>query len=337
MESKTKVKVSYADIQRLVELAFGSVPHVTVQEMTDGWFNTAYKIMLGEGGRQIVLKVGPPADAAILTYEKALLRAEVDAMKLAATNPKIPVPQIIFDDFSRHCLPYDYYFMDFVNGSPWNKISDSLSAEQNSAIEYQLGEITAQINAFEHSTFGYYAFGREFNNWPDTFYWMCSLLFADARRYQIELALSEQEFFAKFDEHYPVFAEVARPQLVHWDLWAGNIFVALDGNLPKITGIIDFERALWGDPLMESYVGKLQQGLSAYMAGYGKDILATRAQHLRRIFYNIYLDIIMIIEDGPRQYDDKSSIYWAQERLQQDINALHHSISSPTASMKPRM
>lgn len=331
MESKTKVTVSHADIQRLVELAFGSVPHISVQEMTDGWFNTAYKITLGKGRRQTVLKVGPPADAAILTYEKGLLRAEVDAMKLVATNPKIPVPQIVFDDFSRQYLPYDYYFMDFVDGSPWNNISDRLSAEQNSAIEYQLGEITAQINTFEHSTFGYYAFGREFNNWPDTFHWMCSLLFADARRYQIELALSEQEFFAEFDAHRAVFAEVVRPQLVHWDLWAGNIFVALDGNLPKITGIIDFERALWGDPLMESYVGKLQ-GLSAYMAGYGKDMLTTRAQRLRRIFYNIYLDIIMIVEDGPRQYDDKRSIYWARERLQQDINVLRHSINLPTSS-----
>ena len=43
---------------------------------------------------------------------------------------------------------------------------------------------------------------------------------------------------------------------------------------------------------------------------------------VRRIFYNIYLDLIMIIEDGPRQFDDKRSVKWAQERLQRDMNML---------------
>ena len=323
MESKTKVKLSRDDIQRLVTHAFGNIPLLSVREMTDGWFNTAYHITLGKGQIQTVLKVGPPAEADTLSYEKDLLRAEVETMKLAATNQEIPVPRITFDDFSRHHLPYDYYFMDFIDGTTWDKVRDALSAEQNKIIEYQLGQITAHINTFEHTTFGYYAFGQEFDNWPDAFRWMCTLLFADAKRYQITLELSEQEFFEKLGEHRAIFAQVTRPQLVHWDLWAGNIFITFDGNTPKIAGIVDFERSLWGDPLMESYPGRLG-GIPNYIVGYGKEILATQSQRLRRIFYNIYLDLIMIIEDGPRQYDDKGGVKWAQERLRQDINMLRH-------------
>jgi aminoglycoside phosphotransferase (APT) family kinase protein len=323
MESRTKVELSRADIQRLVQHAFGDMPVVSVQEMTDGWFNTAYHILLGNGRVQTVLKVGPPAEAAILAYEKNIMRAEVETMRLVATDQGVPVPRITFDDFSRSQVAYDYYFMDFVEGITWDKIRDSLSAEQNERIEYQLGQITARINAFEHSAFGYYAFGREFDNWPDAFRWMCTLLFADARQYPIALQFSEQEFFDKFDEHQAVFAEITRPQLVHWDLWAGNVFVTFDGDTPRIEGIVDFERALWGDPLMESYPGRLV-GIPNYIAGYGHEILATQAQRLRRIFYNIYLDLIMIIEDGPRQYDDKRSVKWAQERLQRDIKMLRH-------------
>ena len=116
---------------------------------------------------------------------------------------------------------------------------------------------------------------------------------------------------------------MTRPQLVHWDLWAGNIFITFNGDTPQIAGIVDFERALWGDPLMESYPGRLV-GIPNYIAGYGQDILATQAQRLRRIFYNIYLDLIMIIEDGPRQFDDKSSVKWARERLKHDIKMLRH-------------
>jgi len=323
MDSKTKVKLSGDDIQRLVNFAFDNTPILSVRELIDGWFNTAYHITLGKGLGQTVLKVGPPADADILTYEKGLLRAEVETMKLAATDPEIPVPRITFADFSRKNLPYDYYFMDFVAGATWDKIRDTLSSAQNNAIEQQLGRITAHINTFENRTFGYYASGPEFDNWFDAFRWMCTLLFADAGRYQIDLELSEQEFFDKLEEYRPIFSEVTLPRLVHWDLWAGNIFITFDGDNPKIEGVVDFERTLWGDPLMESYPGRLG-GISHYIAGYGEDILATQMKRLRRIFYNIYLDLIMIIEDGPRQFDDKMSVKWAQERLRRDINMLRN-------------
>jgi len=60
------------------------------------------------------------------------------------------------------------------------------------------------------------------------------------------------------------------------------------------------------------------------MTGYGKNMFASCTQRLRRIFYNIYLDMIMIIEDGPRQYDDKSSVQWARERLEWDIKMVRY-------------
>jgi aminoglycoside phosphotransferase (APT) family kinase protein len=322
MESKTKVKLTQTEIQQLVDYAFGNKPIASVCEMKDGWFNAAYHITLTDK-TQTVLKVGPPAASDILSYEKDLLRAEVETMQLVSINPEIPVPNISCADFSRSRLPYDYYFMDFVTDKTWHKIRDTLSDAQNNAIEFQLGQMTKQINAFEHTAFGYYAFGQEFDNWPDAFRWMCQLLFDDAKRYDVALDLSEQEFFDKFDEHRAIFAEVTQPQLVHWDLWAGNIFVAIDDDVPTISSIVDFERALWGDPLMEFYPGHLT-GISHYIDGYGEDILATQAQRLRRIFYNIYLLLIMIIEDGPRQYDDKSSVVWAKERLPENIAMLRH-------------
>lgn len=323
MKSKTKVSLCADQIERLVEHAFGSTPVSAVSEMSDGWFNTAYLIEMGDHEQKYVLKIGPPADVEILTYERNILRAEVDSMKLAATDPEIPVPRILWDDFSRSRLPYDYYFMDFIPGTTWDKLRDSLTAEQNKRIEFRLGEITARINAIGGPAFGYFSSGQGFENWADAFRWMCRLVFADACRFHIPLALSEKEFFDKFDEYQSVFYEVTRPQLVHWDLWAGNIFVTFHGADPQIEGIVDFERALWGDPLMEAYLGRLD-GIPDYMAGYGSDLLATRPRRLRRIFYNIYLHLIMIIEDGPRQYDDKRAVIWAKEKLLEDMDMLRH-------------
>jgi len=63
------------------------------------------------------------------------------------------------------------------------------------------------------------------------------------------------------------------PQLVHWDAWDANFFVK-DG---KITGILDFERALWADPLMEAQFRALAfGGVSESMRGYGKTTSRTK-------------------------------------------------------------
>ena len=56
-------------------------------------------------------------------------------------------------------------------------------------------------------------------------------------------------------EAHPALDEVQSPRLVHWDLWDGNVFV--DPATAQITGISDFERSLWGDPLMEVNFGAL--------------------------------------------------------------------------------
>lgn len=339
MRSQTKVSLSHSDIHTLFHAAFGDAAVPSIREMTDGWFNTAYHLTTDT--MQTVLKIGPPPEAEVLSYEKNLLRAEVETMKLAASNPEIPVPRILYDDFSRTRLPCEYYFMEFIEGTPWNTLQAELSDEQNHAVEYQLGRMTAALNAFEHTAFGYYAFGRQFDTWPDAFRWMCALLFADAERFQIPLELAEQGFFEYFERYREYFADVTRPQLVHWDLWPGNIFLTFDGAAPKIaghpkisgypkisghpkiSGIIDFERALWGDPLMESYHGRLSE-MPHYFAGYGENLFATRSQRVRRIFYNIYLFLIMIIEDGPRQYDDKGSVEWAKVRLRHNIAMMRH-------------
>ena len=68
-----------------------------------------------------------------------------------------------------------------------------------------------------------------------------------------------------------VLDEVSEPALVHWDLWAGNVFVK-DG---KITGITDFERALWGDPLMEHYFRMITEPKrpEAFLRGYGLSLI----------------------------------------------------------------
>jgi len=45
--------------------------------------------------------------------------------------------------------------------------------------------------------------------------------------------------------------EIQQPRLLHGDLWLFNILVRRNADGPDITGILDADRAWWGDPLAD--------------------------------------------------------------------------------------
>lgn len=45
-----------------------------------------------------------------------------------------------------------------------------------------------------------------------------------------------------------VLDEIDEPRLLHGDLWVPNVMLALDTPEPTITGVLDHDRASWGDP-----------------------------------------------------------------------------------------
>jgi fructosamine-3-kinase len=111
---------------------------------------------------------------------------------------------------------------------------------------------------------------------------------------------------------YPTLEEVRTSYLVHWDLWDGNIF--LDAETGQLTGIIDFERALWGDPLMEANFAGFYD-LTAFCEGYGRVMPATPNEHVRRTLYDIYLFLIIVIEHYYRQYPSNELEQWGRGKL----------------------
>ena len=87
--------------------------------------------------------------------------------------------------------------------------------------------------------------------------------------------------------------------MVHWDAWDLNCFVK-DG---KVTGILDFERALWADPLMEAQFRALAfGGVSESMRGYGKTTF-THEEDERCHLYTLHLALVMKTECYYRKYD----------------------------------
>ncbi len=74
---------------------------------------------------------------------------------------------------------------------------------------------------------------------------------------------------------------------------------------------------------MEFIPGRLRD-IEAFEAGFGRPLLSIRSERIRRLFYNAYLGLVLLIEDGPRQYQDRSTVEWGRGLLERAALMLDH-------------
>jgi aminoglycoside phosphotransferase (APT) family kinase protein len=313
MDNGMKHKVTNEQLSHLIERTFG-VNTVQVEELSDGWANTAYRMELSNG-KTVIMKIAPLASVKMMSYEKGLMKTEVETLRRMKELGGIPVPDVLAYGVDDDIVGSDFFVMEKLEGTTYNKLKESMSEAERYRIEFELGQYNRRINELTGEWFGLYADDqegeRQNHSWRDTFHKLILDVLEDGRAAGFALPIAyeaiEQEIAARLD----CLDEVTVPRLVHWDLWSGNVFVQ-DG---RITGIIDFERALWGDPLMEVYFGRLNLS-EAFLKGYGKDGL-TDAENSRRALYSLYLDLILAIECAYRLYEDNGHVEWTRNNFEQ--------------------
>jgi aminoglycoside phosphotransferase (APT) family kinase protein len=317
MRPITKTGITQAQANTIVRLHCNQ----TLQgftELSDGAFNAAYRLDLANGTTR-VLKIAPPPDVPVMSYEKDILKAEVGALRLVRRKTRMPVPQIHAHDESGSLIPSAYFLMDFVPGrSVWD-LRQHLSEDAVRQIDQAAGRYQKEMNAIQGESFGYFASSQRFSDWRDCFDHILRGVLKDGRAVNVPLPLEDAALITLAQRHYPALENITSPQLVHWDLWDGNIFV--DPETFQITGIIDFERALWGDPLMEVGFGGLMDK-PYFIEGYGEDLRNKPGAAARKALYNLYLYLIMVIEPTYRQYATDDQENWAREKLASAIETL---------------
>ncbi|MCX6082883.1 MAG: aminoglycoside phosphotransferase family protein [Chloroflexi bacterium] len=317
MNSQSKTPVSFEAVEKVVAKHLGTSQKITTfEELKDGAFNAAYYLKL-EDGFQCVLKVAPKPENPILRYEKDIMLAEVDTMRLIKIHTEMPVPGIIFFDNSHSILPSSYFGMDFIDGTPLNKLREKLTQAEQSKIDQSCGRYLHQMNSITGKQFGPFAHPEEAGaNWSAVFGKMLDNVMQDSLDAGVNLPISRSTINQIILQHTSTLDEVKVPSLIHWDLWDGNIFINPESN--TINGIIDFERALWADPLMEVNFETARNNI-AFLKGYGFDLPFTPSQQVRRTLYNLYLFLIMIIECSYRGYSTDDQEIWARKKLAEEM------------------
>lgn len=307
----TKNKLTAEQQNLITAAAFGSrVTILCSKELTGGHFNAAYDLQLSDG-RKVVLKVAPADDTEILTYEHNIMAAEVAVMKLVKARGTVPVPKVYAYDNSRTLIPSEYFFMEKISGDPYNEVKEFLSPQTRANIESELGRYNRFINEIRGSRFGLFAAPRQraTDSWKDTFSGLISGLLEDARRLRAELPIPAEVVETEIARLLPAQDAVTEPRLVHWDLWSGNVFV----RCGRIVGLTDWERALWGDPLIWYYF-RYTEDSKHFCRGYGgssnSPTMAARTK-----LYDLYMDLIFFIECYSRRYNSEAHLEWARGNL----------------------
>lgn len=286
----------------------------SVRPMAGGTFNAVHRVELADG-TGLVLKVAPDPAGPVMSYERHILRTEALYYRLAEPL-RLPVPRLRYAGFDRDAG--DVLLMSECPGTPWHLLDGRVGTGDTARLRGELGRIVAGLHTLTGTGFGYPAgaLGPLAPTWPAAFGAMVAAVLDDADRFGVRLPRPAGDVRAALDRYAVALGEVTTPVLVHFDLWDGNILV--DGA--RIGGLIDAERAFWGDPLAElvslALFGSIEDD-EAFLAGYraaGGRARFDAAERARLSLYRIYLYLIMLVEAAPRG-SDEARRRWLDQRV----------------------
>ena len=260
--------------------------------LSGGLFNTTYR--LETRSRTVILRLGPVNRHLLLPYEQHLMAAEGDILNLLKSRG-IPTSDILALDCSRTLMDRDVMVVDCMDAVCLSTVEVDKDTERRLCRE--TGQYVADIHAMTAEDlprkypkpFGRYAnviSGQGGATWKEAILsevaqWRMLAEPADIFTKE-ELDVIEQAFHR--NSH--VLDAITVPNLIHGDLWYGNILVDRENRL---VAIIDGDRALFGDPEFELATGWMIS--DSFLEGYGKGLDPAPEAVLRRRLYKLLLSI----------------------------------------------
>jgi len=257
-----------------------------------GKHNTSYWVDGNQG--RFVLRIAPPDNAGFLFYERRMMRQEPALHALIRARTEVPVAEIVGYDFSRMRVKRDYLLMTALPGIPLSDVPRLTRSQLQRALR-QVGEHLRQLHALTataclgNEAHGYLGAHRPMEpqaTWAAAFRLMWHKLLGDVvacGSYTLDEAQAMLDLLAAHVEH---FDRPVTPRLLHMDVWGQNILIDKAGN---VTGLVDLDRALWGDVEIEfavlDYCGISEP---AFWEGYGTSRDESPSAMIRRQFYLLY-------------------------------------------------
>ena len=260
--------------------------------LSGGLFNTTYRLETSK--QKAILRLGPVNRHLLLPYERGLMAAEGDILKLLK-NRGIPTSEILALDFGYGLFDRDVMVVSCLEARSMSMMALPVDTERKLCRE--VGAFTAQIHGITagelpdvpEKPFGRYAnvvSGMGCGSWAEAVILELEQWIGMAQPAGIFDGETVGRIRELFKRAIGLFAYITEPRLVHADLWYGNILVDDNHNL---AAIIDADRAFFGDPDYEFATGWMIS--DAFLEGYGKKPDPDPNAVLRRRLYKFLLNL----------------------------------------------
>ncbi|HYN94200.1 MAG TPA: phosphotransferase [Pilimelia sp.] len=306
--SPTKPALAPADVARLAAASFGpGTGVVECAELSGGGFAAVWRALLTDG-RAVVLKVAPLPAVPLLRYERGLAAAEAAYCRLiGAAAPGLPVPALLHHGADPAVCDSEWLFTTLLPGTALTELAQADPGLADAPVRWQLGAAAARQHRITGPAFGYSGDRPRDASWAAAFTAMVEDLLADADTWGVRLPVPAGRIRDLVARHAAALAAVRRPALVHFDLWDGNVLAAPAGAAGALglTGLVDGERSLFADPLMDFTAAALFRRIEdepdhPFLRGYAEESghpPALDVAALRRLaLYRLHLYLLMIVE-----------------------------------------
>lgn len=300
MDSFTKKKISLYDAKTVFESSgVGTVD--SIKEAESGEFNACFQVR--SNGRKYFIKFGTEENARVLSYERNMMATELSFYN-RLDGTEIKRPEIFFVDTSREKVNVDYFIMEGYDVPLRGYVFPTLKDKRR--VMYGLGQDLARLHSIKGEGYGYEQFGLE-NGWAEAYKKMIDKIIADAT--VLDVKLDTFRIYKILERTRPIMAEV-ESSLVHFDVWEGNVF--LNHKNHTYQGLIDWERALWGDKACDLISLNPLLGIERnkyFVKGY-RSVAPLEFDEKLRIRMNLakmYLGLVMMVE---------AEVRWAKKSVQ---------------------
>jgi len=266
------------------KLLGAQVELLAAERLQGGRFNTCYGLQCA-GHAPLILRLAPPPAAHLFRHERALLQRECSIQPLLADAATV-FPRVIATDFSGTILPRACVLQNRLEGELWANVAARLDAADTASLWRQLGFYVRRIHGITARAYGFPAPAAN-HAW-----------YSDFLRGWVDGMAQDLDELGLVVDGIAHFRQLLRrgadridaagtPCLVHGDLWPRNILVAQRAGAWVITGILDAERAFWGDPAAEwifSFLDIPEDFWRAYGRNYSFGMLDGAAVFRRRCY-----------------------------------------------------
>ena len=277
-----------------------------------GKHNTCYYV---EGADlPCVLRIAPPDDTVLLFYERRMMAQEPALHALLRERTSVPVPEVLAYDGSRRLIDRDFILLERLPGRPLSALEPT--AQQRAQVLRQVGALLAQVHALTAEHWGYLGAHRPMEpeeRWESAFAIMWNRLLDDIAAVEGYAPHEEEALRGLLAPYRPFFRYRGPACLLHMDVWQQNILVDEEW---RVTGLLDWDRALWGDPECEfAVLDYCAISEPAFWQGYGRSRQHNRPAQIRQRFYLLYeLQKYIVIEIG-RRGNRAAARYYREEAI----------------------